>query len=80
MEEEEVPEGSQGSRFLADTKDLATVSQWLKKAGWNIVASELRYVAKNPTELAEADRTAVAAFLNELDDHDDVHRLYVGMK
>lgn len=80
LEAEEVPEGSQGSRFLAETKDLATVSQWLKKAGWNIVASELRYVAKNPTELAEADRAAVAAFLNELDDHDDVHRLYVGMK
>ena len=80
LEAEEIPEGSQGSRFLTDTKDLATVSQWLKKEGWAIVASELRYVAKNPAEVSSADRESVTAFLNELDDHDDVHRLYVGMK
>ncbi len=80
LEKDEVPEGSQGSRFLTDTKDLSSVSTWLKKAGWNIVASELRYVAKTPVELSESDRHEVAAFLNELDDHDDVHRVYVAMK
>jgi YebC/PmpR family DNA-binding regulatory protein len=80
LEKDEVPEGSQGSRFLTDTKDLSSVSTWLKKAGWNIVASELRYVAKTPVEVSESDRDEVAAFLNELDDHDDVHRVYVSMK
>ena len=80
MEGDEAPESGQGARFFTDLKELAHVSKWLKEAGWTILASEMRFLAKNPTELAEADRAAVAAFLNELDDHDDVHRLYVGMK
>lgn len=80
LEAEEVPEGSQGSRFLTEIKDLAAASTWLKAAGWNILASEIRYVAKNPTELTDAARNEVAAFLNAIDDHDDVHRVYVGMK
>jgi YebC/PmpR family DNA-binding regulatory protein len=79
LEAEEIPEGSQGSRFICDTKDLGAVTQWLKTAGWSITASELRAIAKNPVQLSESDRAEVAAFLNRLDDHDDVHRLYVGM-
>lgn len=80
LEAEEIPEGSIGARFLTDTKDLGAVSSWLKKAGWNISASELRYVAKNPVELDDAARKEVAEFLNAIDDHDDVHRLYAGLK
>ena len=38
------------------------------------------YLAKNFTELNEAARKEVADFLNALDDHDDVHRVYAGMK
>ncbi len=80
LEAEEVPEGSIGARFLTDTKDLAAVSGWLAKAGWKIVASEMRHLAKNPVELSEAHRKEVADFLNALDDHDDVHRVYAGLK
>jgi len=61
-------------------KDLATVSNWLSKAGWKVIASEIRYVAKNPVELGDAEKKLVSDFLNDIDDHDDVHRLYVGMK
>jgi YebC/PmpR family DNA-binding regulatory protein len=80
LEAEEVPAGSRGDRFLTDPKDLAAVSAWLLKAGWKILASEMRHVARNPVELSPAQRQEVAAFLNALDDHDDVHRVYAGLK
>jgi YebC/PmpR family DNA-binding regulatory protein len=79
LEADEVPEGSIGARFLSDTKDLGHVSAWLAKAGWKVVASELRYVAKNPVHLGEAEKKQVTEFLNAIDDHDDVHRLYAGL-
>jgi YebC/PmpR family DNA-binding regulatory protein len=80
LEAEEVPAGQTGARFLADMRDLAAVSTALTKAGWKILASELRFVAKNPVELAEPARKDVVEFLNSLDDHDDVHRVYAGLK
>lgn len=76
----EIPEGSIGATFLTDPKDLAAVSKWLAAAGWKIAASELRYVAKQPVELAEAAKKEVVDFLNGLDDHDDVHRVYAALK
>ena len=80
LEAEEIPEGQKGARFLTEPKDLDHVSKALKSAGWNIISSEIRYQAKNFTELNEAARKEVADFLNALDDHDDVHRVYAGMK
>jgi transcriptional/translational regulatory protein YebC/TACO1 len=35
---------------------------------------------KNYTELSELARKEVADFLNTLDDHDDVHRVYAAMR
>ena len=80
LEAEEVPEGNAGARFLTDIKDLDTVSKALKASGWKIVSSEIRYLAKNFTEVPEAARKEVTDFLNALDDHEDVHRVYAGMK
>ncbi len=80
LEAEEIPAGQTGARFLTETRDLATVSATLAKAGWKILASELRFVAKNPVELPEPARKEVVAFLNALDDHDDVHRVYAALK
>jgi len=80
LEPEEIPEGQQGARFLTEIKDLDAVSKALKAAGWNIVSSEIRYLAKTFPELDAAARKEVADFLNALDDHDDVHRVYAAMK
>jgi transcriptional/translational regulatory protein YebC/TACO1 len=77
---DEVPEGRRGARFLTEIKDLDAVSKALKAAGWEIIASEIRYVAKTFPELDEAARREVTEFLNTLDDHDDVHRVYAAMK
>jgi YebC/PmpR family DNA-binding regulatory protein len=79
LEAEETPEGQLGARFLTDPKDLAPVSKWLANAGWKIIASEIRYIAKNSTTLPDAQRKEVTDFLHTLDDHDDVHRVYAAL-
>ena len=80
LEAEEIPAGQKGSRFLTEIKDLDHVSKALKAAGWNVIASEMRYVAKNFTEVSESHRKDVTDFLHALDDHDDVHHVYAAMK
>jgi len=80
LEPEEVPEGQKGARFLTEIKDLDTVSKALKAAGWKIVSAEIRYLAKTFPELDAAGRKDVTDFLNALDDHEDVHRVYAALK
>lgn len=80
LEAEEIPEGMIGARFLTETKDLDAVSKALKSAGWNVIASEMRYLAKTFPDLSETARADVANFLNALDDHEDVHRVYAALR
>jgi YebC/PmpR family DNA-binding regulatory protein len=80
LEAEETPIGEKGARFLAEIKDLDHVSKALKAAGWKIIASEIRYIAKNFTDVPAAQRQQVLDFLEALDDHDDVHRVYAAFK
>jgi YebC/PmpR family DNA-binding regulatory protein len=80
LEAEETPAGTRGARFFTEIKDLDSVSKYLKKSGWNVIASEIRYVAKNFTDVPDAARKEVGDFLTALDDHDDVHRVYAAMK
>ena len=77
---DDLPEGHVGAMFICHPTDLDAVAKFLKSAGWNVTASEMRYLAKSFTELSDAHRTEVAAFLNALDDHDDVHRVYASLK
>ncbi len=80
LEADEVPPGRTGARFITEIKDLDTVSKALKAAGWSVVAAEIHYLAKNFIEVSGPARKEVEDFLNALDDHDDVHRIYVAMK
>jgi YebC/PmpR family DNA-binding regulatory protein len=80
LEAEEVPAGQRGARFITEIKDLDAVSKALKAAGWNVIAAEIRYMAKNFTEVSPDARKEVENFLNALDDHDDVHRVYAALK
>jgi len=79
-ENDDIPEGVTGARFIAERADLHTVSQWLSKNGWTVVTSELGYVAKNFPDLAEEQRAEVGEFLTALDDNDDVHRVWAALK
>jgi transcriptional/translational regulatory protein YebC/TACO1 len=80
LEAEETPAGQKGARFITEIRELDAVSKALKAAGWNIIAAEIRYLAKNFPELGETARKQVTDFLNTLDDHDDVHRVYAAVK
>ena len=76
---EGTPDDALGARFLTEMKDLTAVSKWLKAAGWNLTASEMRWVAKNPVHLEGAARQEALEFLHSLDDHDDVSHVYAGL-
>ncbi len=77
---DDIPEGAAGARFIADRTAVHTVSQWLGKNGWTVVTSEIGYVPKSFPELIEADRIEVGDFLQSLEDHDDVHRVWAAVK
>ncbi len=80
LEADEMPAGVKGAQFITEIRDLDAVSKALKAAGWTVSAAEMRYLAKSFPELSETARKDVAAFLNALDDHDDVHRVYAAMR
>jgi YebC/PmpR family DNA-binding regulatory protein len=72
--------GQAGGRFICDPKDLDSTSKFLSANGWSVTLSEMSYIAKNLTELADEPRKEVVDFLNDLDDNDDVHRVYAALK
>ncbi len=80
LEKSEVPAGHCGARFFCDTTDLDTVSKALTRSGWSVTVSEMSYIAKNLTELPDDQKKEVAEFLNAIDEHDDVHRVYAALK
>ena len=80
MSDADAPGAAKAVRFLTEIKDLDSVSKALKASGWAILASEIRYVPKNPVEVPVAAEKEVTDFLNALDDHDDVHRVYAALK
>jgi len=79
-ENDDIPEGVAGARFISERTDLHTVSQWLAKNGWTVVTSELGYVAKNFPDLTDEQRAEVGEFLHALDDNDDVHRVWAALR
>ncbi len=76
----EVLEGNAGARFITDRAELHAVSQWLSDNGWTVLTSELGYIAKTFPDLSEGERMEVSEFLQALEDHDDVHRLWAAVK
>jgi YebC/PmpR family DNA-binding regulatory protein len=77
---DDIPEGTAGARFVTDRTAVHLVSNWLSQHGWTVVTSELGYVAKSFPELDEAARGDVGDFLQALEDHDDVQRVWAAVK
>ncbi len=77
---DDIPEGGTGARFITERTAVHAVSSWLKAHGWQVVTSEIGYTAKQFPELDEAAQTAVGEFLQALEDHDDVQRVWAAVK
>jgi len=77
---DDIPEGTAGARFICDRTAVHTVAKWLGENDWTVVTSELGYVPKQFPDLSETQKAEVGEFLQELDDHDDVHRVWAAMK
>jgi YebC/PmpR family DNA-binding regulatory protein len=80
VQNDDIPEGVAGARFLADRTAVHSVSTWLKQHGWTVITSEIGYVAKQFPELDDATRADVGEFLQALEDHDDVQRVWAAVK
>jgi len=77
---DDIPTDRTGARFITDRTQTAAVSKWLAANGWSVVTSEIGYVPKNCPELSEAQLSEVGEFLQAIEDHDDVHRVWAAMK
>ena len=80
LESFDVPDGQVGGRFFCETTDLDAVNKYLSQQGWSVTFSEMSYIAKNLLPLPDDQKKEVAEFLNTIDDHDDVHRVYAAIK
>jgi len=77
---DDVPEDRFGVRFLTERAALHAVTVWLRDHGWSVITSELGYVAKTFPELSDVDREDVGTFLQALEDHEDVQRVWAAVK
>jgi YebC/PmpR family DNA-binding regulatory protein len=77
---DDIPEGHAGARFLTDRTAVHGVATWLKKNGWSVITAELGYIAKMFPELDDAQRAEVGEFLQAIEDHDDVQRIWAAVK
>ena len=77
---DDIPKEATGAKYVCDRTEVANVSKWLAAHGWTVVTSEIGYVPKQFPELTEAQQTEVGEFLQLLDEHDDVHRVWAAVK
>ena len=77
---DDIPEGATGVRLLTDRTAVHAAASWLKQHGWTVVTAELGYIAKTYPELDDTQRGEVGEFLQEIEDHDDVQRVWAAVR
>ena len=77
---DDIPESAKGARFLTERTSTAAVSKWLSANGWHVVMSELGYRARQYPFLSDEDAADVGDFLQALEDHEDVHRVWAAVR
>ena len=80
LEGDDVESGKTGARFFTDPADLDTVNKALTEGGWVVSMSELGYRPKSHVDVTGEARKEVETFLGDIDDDDDVHRVYAGIR
>ncbi|CAN1600197.1 YebC/PmpR family DNA-binding transcriptional regulator [Pseudomonas sp. B21-028] len=73
--------GEEGATlFITDAADLDAVQKALPAQGFTVLSAKLGYQPKNPVSgLTDAQMAEVEAFLEGLDNHDDVQDMFVGL-
>lgn len=77
---DDIPMDTLGARFMTARTATHAVSTWLLEHGWKVITSEIGYVAKNFPILNENQRHEVGTFLEKLEEHDDVHRVWAALE
>ena len=65
--------------FMTEPTDLDAVCKALPEFGFSVNSAQLGYRSKNPVSLSGAKLEEVEAFLDALNNHDDVQNMYVGL-
>lgn len=68
-----------GVVFYTEPTDLDAVQKALPNFGFNVLKAYIGYRAKNPVSLSGSEREEVEAFLQALDDDDEVQTVYAGL-
>jgi transcriptional/translational regulatory protein YebC/TACO1 len=77
---DDIPENHAGARFITDRTAVHAASTWLKANGWAVITAEIGYRAKSFPELDDTSRAEVGEFLQDIEDHDDVQRVWAAVK
>ncbi|MDO8544135.1 MAG: YebC/PmpR family DNA-binding transcriptional regulator [Opitutaceae bacterium] len=77
---DDIPAGHAAARFLTDRTGVHAAVTWLKNNGWSVITAELGYVAKMYPTLDETQRAEVGEFLQAIDEHEDVQRVWAAVK
>lgn len=77
---DDIPADKLGARFITDRTATGAATKWLTENGWTVVTSELGHIAKQFPTLTDDQAAEVGEFLQTLDDHDDVHRVWAAVK
>jgi YebC/PmpR family DNA-binding regulatory protein len=78
---QEVEPADEGAfHFVTEPADLDTVAKSLTGQGWKVHSASLAWTPKNPVQPDAAARTEVEAFLEALDEDEDVQAIFVAMK
>ncbi len=79
-ENDDIPPNTMGVRFITSRTATGSVAGWLREHGWNVVLCELGFLPRQFPDLSEEQRREVGEFLQALDDHDDVHRVWAAVR
>lgn len=74
------PGDEDATLFITDPADLDAVQKALPEQGFTVLSAKLGYQPKNPVSgLTDEQMAEVEAFLEGLDNHDDVQDMFVGL-
>ncbi len=65
--------------FLTESTDMDAVCRALPAYGFVVRSAQLGYRPKNPVTLGDAERAEVEAFLESVDEDDDVQNVFAGL-